>query len=87
MSAEATQREGEEGWHGTYDRPKDALELVEQVDVLLLESMLADELGKLGKVTRLLEDLTALLSLGELAVEVRRNGAVKDAVDRNVVDE
>jgi hypothetical protein len=63
----------------THHRPQHALKLIEQVDVLRLESVLPDELGELSEVPLVLQDLAALFRLGELAVEVRRDGAVEDA--------
>jgi hypothetical protein len=51
--------------------------------------MLSNKVGKLGKVTTVVEDLTAFLRLDELAVEVRRRCAIKggSGVKRRVSEE
>ena len=71
----------------THNSPENTLQLVEKIDILRLESMLANELSELSEMTLLAKDLTSLVGLGELAVEMRRDGSVEDPARKREAEE
>ena len=63
----------------THHGPEDALQLEDQISVLTLQPVPADELCELCKVPLVVQDLTTQLCLRHDSVEVRRHDAVECA--------
>ena len=57
--------------------PQHAFQLVDDLKILALKSMLANEVRKLREMTFLFQDLAAKRSLGHFAIKVRRNGTIE----------
>ena len=63
----------------THNRPEYTLQLHDQVMVHALQTMLADEVGKLSEVTFLLQNLVSELGLSHHTIKVRGNHALEGA--------